>query len=71
MHSSIEREIRSVGVLIIWTDCDREGENIGAEIRDICLNIKSSVRVRRIKFKLYITGKNDNLAYKLSGFYKL
>ena len=45
----MKREIRNVGLLIIWTDCDREGENIGAEIRDICLDVKR-VPVKRAKF---------------------
>ena len=45
----MKREIRNVGLLIIWTDCDREGENIGAEIRDICLGVKR-VPVKRAKF---------------------
>ena len=45
----MKREIRNVGLLIIWTDCDREGENIGAEIRNICLAVKR-VPVKRAKF---------------------
>ena len=32
----LEREIRKCSQLIIWTDGDREGENIGFEIIDVC-----------------------------------
>ena len=49
IERTLKREIKNVGLLIIWTDCDREGENIGAEIRDICLGVKR-VPVRRAKF---------------------
>lgn len=31
---NIESQARYCQILFIWTDCDREGENIGAEIRD-------------------------------------
>ena len=33
---TLEREIRGCQVLIIWTDCDREGENIGFEVIQVC-----------------------------------
>lgn len=33
---TLEQEIRGCQSLIIWTDCDREGENIGFEIIQVC-----------------------------------
>jgi len=33
---TLEREIRGCQTLIIWTDCDREGENIGYEVIQVC-----------------------------------
>lgn len=47
---TIEREIRSCNGLIIWTDCDREGENIGYEIIDVCRAIKPNIEVYRAVF---------------------
>lgn len=42
--------MRSCGALIIWTDCDREGENIGYEIIDVCRSLKPNIPVYRAKF---------------------
>lgn len=50
IQKNIEAEIENCHVLIIWTDCDREGENIGAEIRDIALSIKPDIIVKRAHF---------------------
>ncbi|KAM7428568.1 hypothetical protein ABFA07_020472 [Porites harrisoni] len=47
---TLEREVRGCGVLIIWTDCDREGENIGFEVIDVCKNIRPNIRIYRAKF---------------------
>lgn len=42
--------MRSCNGLIIWTDCDREGENIGFEIMDVCKMIKPDLQIYRAKF---------------------
>lgn len=47
---TLEREVRGAHGLIIWTDCDREGENIGFEIIDVCRAIKPNIPVFRAKF---------------------
>jgi DNA topoisomerase III len=55
---SIERnliaEARKSQMLMIWTDCDREGENIGMEVAKICRNANHSLRVKRAKFSAII-----------------
>lgn len=49
-QATLEREIRSCQGLIIWTDCDREGENIGFEIINVCKDVKPNLAVYRAKF---------------------
>ncbi|KAF1924014.1 DNA topoisomerase III [Didymella exigua CBS 183.55] len=48
--SNIESQARGSQILFIWTDCDREGENIGTEIRDIALKVNPRLRVYRARF---------------------
>ncbi|KAF5282481.1 hypothetical protein FQR65_LT14290 [Abscondita terminalis] len=55
IKKTLEREIRQCQGLIIWTDCDREGENIGFEIIKVCTDVKPNVSVYRAKFS-EITG---------------
>ena len=47
---SLEEETRKSQYLIIWTDCDREGENIGFEIIDVCRAVKPNIQVFRARF---------------------
>ncbi|XP_023306069.2 DNA topoisomerase 3-alpha [Lucilia cuprina] len=47
---TLEREVRSCNGLIVWTDCDREGENIGFEIIDVCRAVKPNITVYRAIF---------------------
>jgi DNA topoisomerase-3 len=37
IKKSLEKEVRGCKLLIIWTDCDREGENIGMEVVTMCV----------------------------------
>ncbi|XP_075422019.1 DNA topoisomerase 3-alpha isoform X2 [Ascaphus truei] len=47
---TLEREVRQCQALIIWTDCDREGENIGFEIIDVCKAVRQNLQVFRARF---------------------
>ncbi|XP_040927756.1 DNA topoisomerase 3-alpha isoform X2 [Betta splendens] len=47
---TLEKEVRQCQALVIWTDCDREGENIGFEIIDVCKAVKPNLQVLRAKF---------------------
>lgn len=47
---TLEKEARQCQALIIWTDCDREGENIGFEIIDVCKAVKPNLQIFRAKF---------------------
>ena len=37
-------------MLFIWTDCDREGEAIGAEVEEICRQVNTRIQVWRARF---------------------
>ncbi|XP_075686737.1 DNA topoisomerase 3-alpha isoform X1 [Rhinoderma darwinii] len=50
IKKTLEREVRQCQALIIWTDCDREGENIGFEIIHVCKAVKPSLQVFRARF---------------------
>jgi DNA topoisomerase III len=47
---NIEAQARSARALFIWTDCDREGEHIGSEVRAAALKGNSRLEVKRAKF---------------------
>ncbi|KAM6186541.1 DNA topoisomerase 3-alpha isoform 2-T2 [Rhynchocyon petersi] len=50
IKKTLERETQQCQALVIWTDCDREGENIGFEIIHICKAVKPSLPVLRARF---------------------
>jgi len=41
-------------MLMIWTDCDREGEHIGSEIASVCRRAKRNIIVKRARFSAII-----------------
>ena len=47
---TLEREARGCEKLIIWTDCDREGENIGFEVIEVCKKVRYNLDVYRANF---------------------
>lgn len=51
---NLKSEAARAQTLMIWTDCDREGENIGAEIARICKGAKPNISVRRARFSAII-----------------
>jgi DNA topoisomerase-3 len=56
IRKTLEREVRSCQKLVIWTDCDREGENIGFEIIEVCKDVKPSLDVYRARFSEMTAG---------------
>lgn len=50
LQANLEREAQGHNILIIWTDCDREGEHIGFEIIEVCRRINPNIDIYRAKF---------------------
>ncbi|XP_046616836.1 DNA topoisomerase 3-alpha isoform X1 [Neodiprion virginianus] len=50
IKKTLEREAKGCQALIIWTDCDREGENIGFEVIQVCQAVKPTIKIYRAKF---------------------
>ncbi|KAK4146970.1 DNA topoisomerase [Dichotomopilus funicola] len=47
---NIEDQAKRATGLVIWTDCDREGEHIGSEIRDAAKKGNRNILVKRARF---------------------
>ncbi|PWN32112.1 putative DNA topoisomerase type I, partial [Meira miltonrushii] len=52
--TNLKQQTRNADLLMIWTDCDREGEHIGSEIVNICRSTKRTLPVLRAKFSAII-----------------
>ena len=44
------KQARYAKALFIWTDCDREGEHIGSEVRQAALEGNPRLQVKRARF---------------------
>lgn len=51
---NLRSKARACQELVIWTDCDREGENIGAEVKIVCREGNPRITVRRARFSAII-----------------
>ena len=47
---NITQQARYSKALLIWTDCDREGEHIGSEVRQAAVEGKPGIEVKRAIF---------------------
>lgn len=63
IKKTLEREAKPAQALIIWTDGDREGENIGFEVIRVCHSVNRNLRVYRAKFS-EITARAMSIAIK-------
>ena len=50
LAENIQQQARHAQKLFIWTDCDREGEHIGGEVRDQAKKGNPRIEVKRAKF---------------------
>jgi len=60
LAKTLKREIRQCTALILWLDCDREGENIAMEVVEVCRKVKANVVVKRARFSAVIQREIDN-----------
>ncbi|CCA71076.1 related to DNA topoisomerase III alpha [Serendipita indica DSM 11827] len=51
---NIEIRARGSDMLMIWTDCDREGEYIGYEIAQVCQKVNRRIKIKRARFSAII-----------------
>lgn len=65
IKANIQNLCQKVNQVIIWTDCDREGENIAKEIVEVVLEKCPNMEIRRARFNAItygsITGALDSL----------
>ncbi|XP_007048480.2 PREDICTED: DNA topoisomerase 3-alpha isoform X2 [Theobroma cacao] len=51
---TLEEEARRCQWLVLWLDCDREGENIAFEVIDVCRAVNCHLTIRRARFSALI-----------------
>jgi DNA topoisomerase-3 len=54
IQKNLNNEAKRADMLMIWTDCDREGEHIGREIANVCKKSKPNIIVKRARFSAII-----------------
>ncbi|KAG7607197.1 DNA topoisomerase 3-alpha [Arabidopsis thaliana] len=54
IKKTLEEEARKSDWLVLWLDCDREGENIAFEVVDVCRAVKHNLFIRRAHFSALI-----------------
>lgn len=63
--SNIEHVSRGATDLVIWTDCDREGEAIGFDIIDVCRRVNPRLDIYRAHFSALTLADLERAALNL------
>eukprot|EP00548_Thalassiothrix_antarctica_P008807 CAMPEP_0194152402 /NCGR_PEP_ID=MMETSP0152-20130528/52128_1 /TAXON_ID=1049557 /ORGANISM="Thalassiothrix antarctica, Strain L6-D1" /LENGTH=782 /DNA_ID=CAMNT_0038856867 /DNA_START=182 /DNA_END=2531 /DNA_ORIENTATION=+ len=50
LEQMLRQQARRAQALILWLDCDREGEAIAGEVQDVCIESNPRLRVYRARF---------------------
>lgn len=56
---NVKREARGCDTVILWLDCDREGENIAFEVLEACRQAKPGIMALRARFSALGRGDAD------------
>ncbi|RHZ16572.1 hypothetical protein DYB26_000261 [Aphanomyces astaci] len=54
IEATLRTEAARAQWLVLWLDCDREGENIAFEVKSVCENVNRRLRVFRARFSALI-----------------
>ncbi|KAF0699846.1 Aste57867_9622 [Aphanomyces stellatus] len=54
LEKTLRAEAAKAQWLVLWLDCDREGENIAFEVKAVCENVNRRLRVFRARFSALI-----------------
>ncbi|KWU47267.1 prokaryotic type I DNA topoisomerase [Rhodotorula sp. JG-1b] len=62
IEANLLAEAKKATHLMIWTDCDREGEFIGAMVAKVCRRAKPNIVVKRARFSAIIPAQINQAA---------
>ncbi|KVI00499.1 hypothetical protein Ccrd_021255 [Cynara cardunculus var. scolymus] len=65
IRKTLEEEARKCQWLVLWLDCDREGENIAFEVVEVCSNVNSRLNIWRARFSSLIEREIHQAAQQL------
>eukprot|EP01083_Nonionella_stella_P051843 137672_1 len=54
LEDTLKREARNCQKLVLWLDCDREGENISYEVINVCRSANANISLARARFSALI-----------------
>lgn len=54
IKQTLEEEARKCHWLVLWLDCDREGENIAYEVVEVCTGANRNLNIFRARFSALI-----------------